>query len=166
MSKARQHAAIVTVLGTLSVFGCSDTPVAPSETEQLELLAARASTSTVAVIRLADGAPVGTSKLTRNDNGLQVRTQTSGLTPGNVYTAWIKPTGMGPLFLDSKVAGGQGNATFAGSFKTPDARTLGADIIIRSHGPNLPGTDQASGPSAGCPPNSCVTEQKAIHPAP
>jgi len=164
MLKARQHAAMVTVLGTLSVFGCSDAPLAPSETDQLELLAARATTSFVAVIRLADGAPVGTSKLTRNDNGLQVRAQTSGLTPGNVYTAWIKPAGMGPFFLDSNVAGGSGKATFAGSFKTLDARTVDVEIIIRSHGPNLPGTDQTSSPGAGC--NPCATEQKAIHPAP
>lgn len=170
MLKARQHAAIVAVLGALSVFGCSDTPVAPSETDQLELLAARATTSFVDVIARAGGVVgagpvVGTSKLTRNDNGLQVRTQTSELTPGNVYTAWIKLTGMnpGPFLLDSKVAGGSGKATFAGSFKTPDAQTLGAQIIIRSHGPKVPGTDQTSSVGAGC--NPCASEQDAIHPA-
>ncbi len=90
-----------------------------------------------------------TSKLVRNDNGVSAKYAVAGLTPGNVYSAWVAlndfPSMTNPsVFLAGMVVGGSGKATFAGHVAEG---VLGLDpaadtvfIVIVNHGPKVPGS--------------------------
>ncbi len=94
----------------------------------------------------ADGL-TGTSTLVRNDNGVSVKYQVAGLTPGNVYSAWVSTVLPPPPAepLAGVVVGGSGKATFAGhiaegGLTLSDSSTDTVFVIIVNHGPKVPGS--------------------------
>ena len=126
---------------------------------KLALLAALVMVATVLVVpaALAGGATrdtvntaanglTGTSTLVRNDNGVSVTYHVAGLTPGNVYSAWVSTVLPPPPAepLAGLVVGGSGKATFAGRIVEggvlSDSATDTVFIIIVNHGPKVPGS--------------------------
>ena len=115
-----------------------------------------------------------TAKLVRRDNGLAFQVHTRGLIPGNAYTLWLvvinnpdacatqvpfcspvdvlqtPPTDSQVLWAAGTVAGGSGQATFAGSAKVGPldgwladralTNPAGAEVrlIVNDHGPKIP----------------------------
>lgn len=110
--------------------------------------------------------------LTRNANGVSYRLETNSLTSGNAYTLWVvvvnNPAAcssspctapdilLNPasdsqvLFGTGLVAGGSGNATFAGALQEgdlpgwlpdrnfDDATTAEIHLVLNDHGPKIP----------------------------
>jgi hypothetical protein len=88
----------------------------------------------------------GTSTLVRNDNGVSVAYHVAGLTPGNVYSAWVSINDFPPPAeaLAGVVVGGSGKATFAGRIAEggvlSDSSSDTVFVIIVNHGPKVPGS--------------------------
>jgi hypothetical protein len=130
---------------------------------------------------------VGSSTLVRNQNGVTVTVNTSELDPGSAVTIWLvvfnNGTSGGPddvIYGAGHVVGGNGTANFAahlnegdtgGSlFPQPspgliDAETAEIHIVVRSHGPAIPGMipEQIHTVGGGCLINVCEDLQFAIH---
>ena len=108
--------------------------------------AAFAGGATRDTVNTAANGLTGTSTLVRNDNGVSVRYQVGGLTPGNVYSAWVSTVLPPPPAepLAGVVVGGSGKATFAGRIVEggvlSDSATDTVFIIIVNHGPKVPGS--------------------------
>lgn len=81
----------------------------------------------------------------------------------------------------SHVVGGSGKASYGSRLNQGDVLTgggaptfntfddvLGSEIhlVVRSHGPKVPGSEQLFGFNGGCPPSTCVNVQASMHPAP
>ena len=65
------------------------------------------------------------------------------------------------VVIGAGVVGASGEATFAGRVTPLGAIT---HLIVRDHGPKLPGNAQFLGPSGGCDgpgPNTCISIQLA-----
>jgi hypothetical protein len=103
----------------------------------------------------------GTASLVRRDDGVSMTFHTSDLPPGDAVTIWwiiVNPANgavVSGQFADGHVAGGSGNATFAGSLREgdtsgcfhpdfpcaglSDARGQVVVLLARVHGPKDPG---------------------------
>ena len=115
----------------------------------------------------------GTSTLVRNDNGVSVRYQLEGLTPGNVYSAWVSTVLPPPPAesLAGVVVGASGKATFAGRIVEggvlSDSATDDVFVIIVNHGPKVPGSIRlAMTTPPFCSSGPCGPVIHAEHPAP
>ncbi len=88
----------------------------------------------------------GTSTVVRNDSGVSVTYHVAGLTPGNVYSAWVSTVLPPPPAepLAGMVVGGSGEATFAGRIVEggvlSDSAADDVFIIIVDHGPKVTGS--------------------------
>lgn len=132
---------------------------------------------------ISSGAVVGSADLVRNDNGITCVIHTSGLIPGDAYSVWwVVPNETLIYNASGGIAGGDGSATFAGhasvgpvgpvdgsvvlsngdgSFDQP--RTDTVTVIIRHHGPAIPGmiNQQTGSFNAGCGAGGCKNIQIA-----
>ena len=132
---------------------------------------------------MATGAVVGSAHLVRNDNGITCVIHTSGLVPGDVYSVWWVIPDEALIFnATGGVAGGDGTGNFAGhasvgpvgpvdgsvvlsngdgAFDSPRTDTI--TVIIRHHGPPIPGMiNQQSGSfNTGCGTGGCKNVQIA-----
>ena len=71
------------------------------------------------------------------------------------------------------VVGGSGRATFSGRIEVGDIGIRGVGVlntseaevhlVLRSHGPKLPGNAQLTEFNGGCPPNACMNVQDAAN---
>ena len=109
--------------------------------------AAFAGRATSDTVNTAANGLTGTSTLVRNDNGVSVTYHVAGLTPGNVYSAWVSTVLPPPPAepLAGMVVGGSGKATFAGHIAEgglvlSDSSTDTVFVIIVNHGPKVPGS--------------------------
>jgi hypothetical protein len=129
------------------------------------------------------GVTVGYAQLIRNDNGITCIIHTSGLVPGDVYSVWWVMSPEALIFnAAGSIAGDDGTATFAGhastgpigpvdnsvvlsngdgSFDSP--RTDMVTVIIRHHGPPIPGmiNQQMGTFNGGCGAGGCKNVQNA-----
>ena len=170
--------------------GCStDAPVSSNLLQEETPTLNKVTSSTSDVSLIADPTVVvGSSKIVRNQNGVNVTVNTSGLEPGSAVTIWLvifnNPGTPGPpddvIYGAGHVVGGNGTAHFAahlnegdsgGSlFPQPspgliDAETAEIHIVVRSHGPAIPGMipEQIHTLEGDCDPNVCEDLQFAIH---
>lgn len=113
------------------------------------------------VVRIADGAEVGSSRLVRTPNGINFSLSTADLTPGHAYTLWFvafnEPAGClvanvcGPddvvndaakpdmMYATGRVAGGGGTPTFSGRIRAGDASgSINAPVGLPSYGLMVP----------------------------
>jgi len=131
---------------------------------------------------IANGTVVGSAKLVRNNNGITCVLHTSGLVPGDVYSVWwVLPDESLTLNATGGIAGDDGTATFAGRLSTgaiPPAdgsvvlssgdgsfdqpRTDTVTVIVRHHGPPIPGSinQQTGSFNFGCGSAGCKNVQK------
>lgn len=129
------------------------------------------------------GTVVGSADLVRNNNGITCVIHTSGLVPGDAYSVWwVVPDEALIYNASGGLAGGDGTATFAGhasvgpvgpvdgsvvlsngdgSFDQP--RTDTVTVIIRHHGPPIPGmiNQQTGSFNTGCGAAGCKNVQIA-----
>lgn len=129
------------------------------------------------------GTVVGSADLVRNNNGITCVIHTSGLVPGDAYSVWwVMPDEALIYNASGGLAGGDGTATFAGhasvgtvgpvdgsvvlsngdgSFDQP--RTDTVTVIIRHHGPPIPGmiNQQTGSFNTGCGTAGCKNVQMA-----
>ena len=129
------------------------------------------------------GTVVGSADLMRNNNGITCVIHTSGLVPGDAYSVWwVMPDEALIYNASGGLAGGDGTATFAGhasvgpvgpvdgsvvlsngdgSFDQP--RTDTVTVIIRHHGPPIPGmiNQQTGSFNTGCGAAGCKNVQVA-----
>ena len=136
--------------------------------------------------------PDSRAQLVRNDNGVSVTLRTTGLIPGDAYSVWwivFDNPDFPTMALNTTggIAGGTGEATFAGHLSAGEippvdgksivrrgdgnfdtTRTAKIKVVIRHHGPALPGVvpAQMSQLNGGCPPNACGNIQVAIFDGP
>lgn len=76
----------------------------------------------------------GSATILRNKNGISVQIHSTGLTPGNAYTAWfiVIEGGNPPIVVNAagNIVGGSGNSTFAGHLSAgPIGAVNGTDIL-------------------------------------
>ena len=181
--------------------GCStDEPVSSNLLQEETPTLNKVTSSTSDVYLWNSTVVVGSSKIVRNQNGVNVTVNTSGLEPGNAVTIWLvifnnpsecvdgcdgtdleNPNVAGDVIYGAgHVVGGNGTAHFAahlnegdsgGSlFPQPspgliDAETAEIHIVVRSHGPAIPGMipEQIHTVEGDCDPNVCEDVQFAIH---
>jgi hypothetical protein len=129
------------------------------------------------------GTVVGSADLVRNNNGLTCVIHTSGLVPGDAYSVWwVMPDEALIYNASGGLASADGTATFAGhastgpvgpvdgsvvlsngdgSFDQP--RTDTVTVVIRHHGPPIPGmiNQQTGSFNAGCGAGGCQNVQIA-----
>ncbi len=132
---------------------------------------------------IANGTVVGSAQLVRNNNGITCIIHTSGLVPGDVYSVWwVLPDESLILNASGGIASDDGTATFAGHLSTgpiPAAdgsvvlssgdgsfdqpRTDVVTVIVRHHGPPIPGSinQQTGSFNFGCGTGGCKNVQKA-----
>ena len=128
-------------------------------------------------------AVVGSAHLVRNDNGITCVIETSGLVPGDVYSVWwVMPDEALVFNATGGIAGADGTGHFAGHASTgpvgpvdgsvvlssgdgffDQPRTDTVTVIIRHHGPPIPGmiNDQKGSFNTGCGAGGCKNIQKA-----
>jgi len=137
-----------------------------------------------APVKTISGASVvGSAQLVRNSNGITCIIHTSGLVPGDAYSVWWVIPDEALIFNASGgIAGGDGTATFAGRASTgpvgpvdgsvvlssgdglfDQPRTDTVTVIIRHHGPPIPGNiNQQTGTfNFGCGASGCLNVQRA-----
>lgn len=132
---------------------------------------------------ISNGAVVGSAHLVRNDNGITCIINTSGLVPGDAYSVWwVIPDESLILNAAGGLAGGDGTANFAGHLSTgaipptdgsvvvsggdgffDQPRTDTVTVIIRHHGPPIPGSinQQTGSFNFGCGSGGCKNVQRA-----
>jgi hypothetical protein len=132
---------------------------------------------------IGTGTVVGSADLVRNNNGITCVIHTSGLVPGDAYSVWwVMPDESLTYNASGGIAGGDGTATFAGhastgpvgpadgsvvlsngdgSFDQP--RTDTVTVVIRHHGPPIPGSinQQTGSFNFGCGSGGCKNVQIA-----
>jgi hypothetical protein len=132
---------------------------------------------------IGTGTIVGSADLVRNNNGITCVIHTSGLVPGDAYSVWwVMPDESLIYNASGGIAGGDGTATFAGhastgpvgpadgsvvlsngdgSFDQP--RTDTVTVVIRHHGPPIPGSinQQTGSFNFGCGSGGCKNVQIA-----
>ena len=175
----------------LFAFSCSQETTLDPLPIDLDGVSAKAnSKTTIDVIARDGGADVGDATLHRSKNGITLNIKTSELLVGGAYTVWFIIFDAPDVFVDAlyatgHVIGGNGKGNFSahlsegdvsGSIATfvglTDAEHQGVHVIIRSHGPKIPGmvdeqihTIDGGGcgfDSDGNPFGPCVDEQDAI----
>ena len=146
------------VAAAIAALSCTEGPTTVDAIDSAAFAKVVKSTTTVTVIPGGATVAGASATLKRTGDGVAVRLNTNGLTAGNAYTLWAFSGGPPALFVTGNVVGGSGRATFAGRVISSDPITR---LFLRDHGPKLPGNVQFSGPSGGCPPNTCVTLQRA-----
>jgi hypothetical protein len=144
--------------------------------------AAEASQTTSPVTLMSDpSVVVGSSTLTRNDNGISFSLQTTGLEPGHAVTIWwmvVNPDGgLSVLYAAGHVIDDSGAAAFGGHLKVGDSdgHVMGGDasledalgatvyLVVRDHGPAQPGiVDEQIHTFAACNP-ACADLQVSVH---
>ena len=103
----------------------------------------------------------GTATLVRNDSGVSMRLELTGLLPGHVYSAWWFVGANPPENAAGAIATHAGIATLAGHLSEGGVLTdaMADDIIVRVlyHGPTIPGQihQQMTTTSTGAPPSNC-----------
>ena len=139
--------------------GCTESPVAV-ETIDSQALAV-VTRSATSVTALPGGAAIAgaSATLTEAGNGVAVRFNTNGLTAGDAYSLWAFSGGP-PLLVTGQVVGGSGQTTFAGRIGSVPIASV-TQLILRNHGPKLPGNAQFLDAFGGCPPNECSSVQRA-----
>ena len=83
--------------------------------------------------------------------------RTNELIAGDAYSLWAF-SGGSPLLVTGDVADDSGRAKFEGDVISPAPIT---HLVLRNHGPKLPGDAQFLDPNGGCPPNMCSSVQRA-----
>ena len=146
----------VSLLVAVAALGCTEGPVTVETVDGPQF--ARVAMSTTSVNPFGGGAAIAgaSATLRRTGDGVAVNLNTNGLTAGNAYTLWAFPGG---VLVTGHVVGGSGLATFAGRINFPGVITK---LIVRSHGPKLPGNAQFLTPGGGC--NPCENQQEANFP--
>jgi hypothetical protein len=166
-NRMRRH---VTIL--LTVIATMFAVVAPASAEGAEKQTASVTWHAQQASQGQTGTVSGASaQLVRNDNGITYQLSASGLQAGNAYTLWLvvinnpsfcaadpctaaeifNPASRSQvLFAAGNVAGGSGQATFAGHVSEgalsgwlaggalEDARTADIHLVVNDHGPALP----------------------------
>lgn len=129
------------------------------------------------------GTVVGSADLVRNNNGITCVIHTSGLVPGDAYSVWwVMPDEALIYNASGGLAGGDGTATFAGHASVgpvgpvdgsvvlsngdgsfDQSRTDTVTVIIRHHGPPIPGmiNQQTGSFNTGCGAAGCKNVQIA-----
>ncbi len=103
----------------------------------------------------------GTATLVRNNSGVSMTLQLTGVVPGNVYSAWWFVGMNPPDHVAGAIATPGGRATFAGNLSEGGilADATADDIIVRVlyHGPAIPGQihEQMTTTFTGAPPSNC-----------
>ena len=132
---------------------------------------------------ISNGTVVGSAHLVRNDNGVTCIINTSGLVPGDVYSVWwVIPDEVLILNAAGGIAGADGTANFAGHLSTgsiapadgsvvlssgdgffDQPRTDTVTVVIRHHGPPIPGgiNQQKGSFNFGCGSGGCANVQKS-----
>ena len=138
--------------------GCTESPVAVETIDSQALAVVTISATSVTAI--PDGATIAgaSATLTQAGNGVAVRFNTNGLTAGDAYSLWAFAPG--PLLVTGQVVGGSGQTTFAGRIGSVPIASV-TQLILRNHGPKLPGNAQFLDAFGGCPPNECSSVQRA-----
>lgn len=128
------------------------------------------------------GDVVGSATLHRKKDRVTANIHTNGLTPGDAYTVWFIVFEAPDKFVDALYATGgvvsdNGVANFtatlsegdaSGSIATntglTDAEHQGVHMVIRSHGPAIPGMvdEQITTVGGGCGINVCVDEADVV----
>lgn len=197
----RARAFISTVLAVALITACAnDGPTGLDDSfgevaEQPALDGQIAATSIVIGFPAGPVIPGASAWMARSEYGVNVRLQTSALTPGHAYTLWVVPFNnpencivadacvlADVLANDPAVAvdlingtglvvGGSGTATFAARVKVGDLGirgiglldALGSEIhlVVRDHGPKLPGSAQLGEFGGGCDVYPCANVQLA-----
>ena len=131
---------------------------------------------------ISNGTVVGSAQLVRNNNGITCIIHTSGLVPGDAYSVWwVMPDEQLIYNASGGIAGGDGTASFAGHASTgpvgpvdgsvvlsngdgtfDQPRTDTVTVIIRHHGPPIPGSinQQTGSFNFGCGASGCLNVQK------
>ena len=165
----------------LFAFSCSqETTLDPLPTD-LDGVSAKANSNETVDVTLDDGGKiVGSATLHRSKNGITVNIKTSELLPGGSYTVWFiifnpGPQGVGAHYAAGHVIGANGKGNFSAHLSEgdvsgvlgeggplTDAEHQGVHMVIRSHGPAIPGMidEQIHTVAGGC--NPCTDEQSAI----
>jgi len=197
----RARASISTALAVVLITACAnDGPTGVDDglgtaAEQPVLDGQIAASSIVTEFPAGPVIPGASAWMARSEDGVNVRLQTSGLTPGHAYTLWVVPFNnpencivanacvlADALANDPAVAvdlingtglvvGGSGKATFAARTRVGDLGirgiglldALGSEIhlVVRDHGPKLPGNAQLSEFGGGCDVYPCANVQLA-----
>ena len=84
----------------------------------------------------------GSAGLVRNQNGISLQAHSTGLTPGNAYTAWFIIFDDGPFNFGEfivvnaagNIVGGNGNATFAGHLSPGEIGEVNGTGILVNNG--------------------------------
>ncbi len=103
----------------------------------------------------------GTATLVRNNSGVSMTLELTGVVPGHVYSAWWFVGTNPPENAAGAIAAPVGRATFAGHLSEGGilADAMADDIIVRVlyHGPPIPGQiqQQMTTTSTGAPPSNC-----------
>ena len=103
----------------------------------------------------------GTATLVRNDSGVSMTLELTGLVPGHVYSAWLFVGANPPDHAAGVIANQKGIAMLAGHLSEggalADARADGIIVRVLYHGPTMPGQihEQMTTTSTGAPPSTC-----------
>lgn len=197
----RAGASISTLLAVVLITACaSEGPTGVDDghvaaAEQPALDGQVASSSIVTEFPAGPVIPGASAWIARSESGVNVRLQTSYLTPGHAYTLWIVPfnnpencvvpnacvladalandpaVAVDLINGTGLVAGGSGKATFAARVRVGDLGiraiglidALGSEIhlVVRDHGPKLPGSAQLAEFGGGCDVYACANVQLA-----
>ncbi len=170
------------VVPILALTGCENAAESPYAPDDVPVQASHGADPAATVFSFAGFVSVGTSHIVRTPNGVNYQLSTTGLEPGHAYTLWMVifnetgeclepselPTFCGPtdvvndaarpdmMYAAGVVAGGSGQATFAGSRRMGDSsgsingpvglpaygleNPAGAEIqlVVHHHGPMMP----------------------------
>lgn len=138
------------------------------------------SATTNPVISLFDGSTTGSSTLRRTKGGVTMTMKTTGVPAGHAVTVWFVVPGAGSALAAGHVIGGSGRARFGGHMSAGDvlADPLNDEVhlVVRSHGPRIPGQvdEQILTAGGGCTselpvgtmpadPGECATVQLSVH---
>ncbi len=112
-------------------------PLIISNDKATSLINARGASRDVGVLTVANQGG-GSASLLRNQNGISVQVQSTGLTSGNAYTAWfIVFEGANPpvvVHAAGNIVGGSGNSTFAGHLSAGDIGIPNGKDILENGG--------------------------------
>ena len=146
--------------------------------------------SKVPVTDFVTGEVLGSAKLLRTDGGLSLELVTNNLVSHDAYTMWwILSNADGSFQLITNASGGLASADGRGTFAShvsvgelppvdglltlaavgdsfDDPFGVSVQIVVRSHGPVIPGKqfEQTHWYPGGCPPNNCEDVQQALFP--
>jgi len=103
----------------------------------------------------------GTAVLVRNNGGVVMTLELTGVVPGHVYSAWWFVGMNPPENVGGAIGNHGGRATIAGHLSEggilADARADEIIVRVLYHGPTIPGQihEQMTTTSTGAPPSNC-----------